>query len=83
MRSVISRAALFAAVGAVIGFLLRPTDIFGHQLPLGTVLDRGANLHGINALLVPLAQRSFNDVMAGLLIGALAGAIVGAISGRR
>ncbi|MHB1721940.1 MAG: hypothetical protein ACYCT3_03385 [Acidiferrobacter sp.] len=78
-----SWAAMCAAAGAVIGFLLRPSDLFGHQLPLSTVLSRGADLQGINQLLVPLAERSFNDAVAGLMIGALVGALIGALSGRR
>lgn len=83
MRPLIPLSAVFAVAGGVIAFLLRPTDIFGHQLPLSIVLTRGSNLQGINQLLTPLAQRSFNELAAGLIIGAVLGVIVSALIGRR
>ncbi|WP_298139440.1 hypothetical protein [Acidiferrobacter sp.] len=83
MRSISPLAALFAVAGAVTGYLLRPSDIFGHQLPLSVVLTRGSDLHGLNRLLVPLAQRSFNEVLAGLILGAVLGTVVGALINRR
>lgn len=79
----LGQATAFALVGGITAFLLRPTDIFGHQLPLSVVLTRGADLQGLNRLLVPLAHRSFNEVVAGLLLGAILGALVSALSGRR
>lgn len=83
VRSVIPLAVIFAGAGAVTGFLLRPSDIFGHQLPLSVVLARGSDLHGINRFLVPLAERSFNEMVAGLIIGAVLGTVVGALLNRR
>ncbi|MDA8390708.1 MAG: hypothetical protein M0Z76_08290 [Gammaproteobacteria bacterium] len=76
-------APVLALAGAVIGFLLRPADIFGHQLPFSIVMTRGDTLRGLNQLLIPLARQSFNDVLAGALCGLAAGLIVAALSGRR
>ncbi|MHB8254566.1 MAG: hypothetical protein ACYDEV_12930 [Acidiferrobacter sp.] len=83
MRPLVPLAGIFAIAGGAIGFLLRPTDIFGHQLPLSVVLTRGSNLHGLNRLLTPLAHRSFNELAAGLIIGGIVGAIVSALRDRR
>lgn len=82
MRGLVPFAAFFSVVGAAVGFLLRPTDIFGHQLPLSVVLTRGNNLHGFNQLLIPLAQRSFNETLAGALIGLVLGIILAALARR-
>ena len=63
-------------LGAVAGFLLRPSvPLLGVKLPLGVVLTRGANLHGMDEALKPIAENSFNE----MLIGALAGAAIGAL----
>lgn len=78
-----AQAGLFALLGGTAAFLLRPTDIFGHQLPLRVVLTRGADLHGLNRLLIPLAHRSFNEVVAGLVLGGILGALVSALKERR
>ena len=58
-------------LGAFVGFLLRPSGMLG-QLPLEVVLTRGSALQGFDALLVPLAQQSFNYMLAGGIIGAIA-----------
>ena len=83
MRSTAPLVGLFAIAGGAIGFFLRPTDILGQQLPLSMVLSRGANLQGLDRLLIPLAQRSFNEMAAGLLIGAVLGVVVAALGTRR
>ncbi len=83
MKSVIPLAVIFAGAGAITGFLLRPSDIFGHQLPLSIVLTRGSDLHGLNRFLIPLAERSFNEMVAGLIVGAVLGTVVGALLNRR
>jgi len=83
VRSIAPLSAIFAIAGGIIAFLLRPADILGHQLGLSVVLTRGANLEGVHQLLVPLAQRSFNELAAGLIIGAVVGLIVGALIKRR
>jgi hypothetical protein len=53
------------------------------QLPFGAVITRGATLKGVDQILVPLAQRSFNIMMAGLIIGAVIGLVVGYVIERR
>lgn len=68
-----------AFAGGLVGFLLRPANMLLGQLPLETVITRGANLRGLDQLLVPLAQKSFNITMAGLVIGAILGLGLGAI----
>lgn len=83
VRPLAPLAAIFTVAGGAIGFLLRPADIFGHQLPLSVVLTRGSDLHGFNGLLIPLAQRSFNELAAGLIIGAVLGVVVSAFIDRR
>lgn len=57
-------------VGGFIGFLMRPSVLLIGQLPFGTVVTRGSALSGIDQLLVPTAQQSFNVMMLGALIGA-------------
>lgn len=47
-------------VGGFIGFLMRPSVLLIGQLPFGTVVTRGSALSGIDQLLVPTAQQSFN-----------------------
>ncbi len=83
MKIVTPLVAVFATAGALTGFLLRPSDVFGEQLPLSIVLTRGSNLHGLNRLLIPLAERSFNEMAAGLILGAVLGTVVGALFMRR
>jgi len=62
-----------ALLGVIVGFLLRPSaDIVG-QLSLNTVLLRGTNLKGLDQALIPLAERSFNMVLAATIVGAVAG----------
>lgn len=69
-----------AFVGAVLGFLLRPSVGFlGMNLgkvPLGAVLTRGATLTGMNQALVPYAQESFNYVLIGALVGIMGGILI-------
>lgn len=59
--------------GAFIGFLTRPSAFLIGQLPFETVLSRGGNLSGVDQLLVPTAQASFNQ----MLLYAVAGGVVG------
>jgi hypothetical protein len=60
-------------IGAFVGFLLRPAVPLVGQLPLSVVLTRGANLQGMDTLLVPAAQTSFNYVLVGSIIGGVIG----------
>lgn len=61
-------------VGGLLGFLLRPSVFLVGQLPFGAVISRGAALSGLDLLLVPAAQNSFNVIVAVAIIGALIGA---------
>ena len=65
---------VFALVGAVlggaVGFLLRPSNILTGQLDFGTVITRGANLTGLDALLRSQAESSFNMMFFAALVGA-------------
>ena len=63
-------------LGGYVGFLLRPAALIG-QLPFKTVILRGANLGGIDRLLVPVAQTSFNAMVAGAIVGAAVGSVIG------
>ena len=62
-------------MGGVVGFLLRPSVPLMGQLPFGTVITRGANLRGLDQLLLGYARTSFNYVLAGLVLGAVIGLI--------
>ncbi|MGC9948270.1 MAG: hypothetical protein ABSF64_18040 [Bryobacteraceae bacterium] len=71
-------------LGGVIGFLLRPSATLIGQLPFRTVITRGANLSGLERLLVPTAQTSFNAMLVGAIIGAVAGVVAGrSMGGKR
>jgi small basic protein len=62
-------------VGGVVGFLLRPSVPLLGQLPFTTVITRGANLRGLDQLLLGYARSSFNYVVAGIVLGAVVGLI--------
>jgi len=63
---------MWAIGGGIAGYLVRPSiPLFG-QLPVGIVLTRGSTLTGIDQLFVPVAQTSFNYVIAGVVVGVIA-----------
>jgi hypothetical protein len=64
-------------VGGFVGFLARPSAFLVGQLPFGHVISRGAGLRGMDQVLVPLAQQSFNVMLIGAIIGAIAGVVIG------
>ena len=66
---------LGGGAGALCGFLLRPSAPFVGQLAFGTVVTRGANLRGLDELLVPVAQASFNYMLVGAIVGVALGII--------
>jgi len=70
--------AVGLVLGGLLGFVLRPSVFLIGQLPLGTVLTRGANLQGMDELLVPAAQSSFNLMVVVALVGAAIGVGVAA-----
>lgn len=59
--------------GGGLALLFRPSAPFVGQLPVEVVLTRGAELHGLNQLLVSIAERSFNVMVLGALLGVAAG----------
>ena len=61
------------AIGALIGFLLRPSVPLIGQLPFTAVITRGGSLQGLDQILVPAAQTSFNYLLVGGIVGAVAG----------
>jgi ABC-type Fe3+ transport system permease subunit len=71
----ITLPAIGLLIGGIAGFLLRPSVPFMGQLPFGTVIRRGANLHGLDQLLVGYARTSFNYLIAGMLLGVVIGLI--------
>ena len=69
-------------VGGFVGFQLRPAAFLVGQLPFETVISRGSNLSGLDALLVSTAQTSFNYMLAGAVLGAVCGLAAGALASR-
>ena len=63
--------------GGLIGFLYRPSALIIGQLPFSTVITRGANLKGVEQMLIPMAQTSFNNMMVAAVIGAAIGIVIG------
>jgi ABC-type Fe3+ transport system permease subunit len=69
-------------IGGFVGFLARPSLFPVGQLPFELVISRGANLKGIDQLLVPLAQQSFSITLIGAIIGTVAGIVIGYFVGK-
>jgi len=69
-------------IGGLLGYLARPSAFLLGQPSFDVVITRGATLEGLDQLLVPIAQRGFNLMVAGAVIGALAGLAVGYFLGR-
>jgi hypothetical protein len=69
-------AVLGALAGFVIAFLLRPSVPILGQLPVEMVITRGATLSGLGEMARPLAEQSFNLVVAGTLLGAIIGYVL-------
>jgi len=53
------------------------------QLPLSTVISRGGDLKGLDELLIPTAQASFNQMLILAIVGAVAGVVVGFVWAKR
>ena len=69
--------------GGVLGFLYRPSAFLIGQLPFDVVITRGANLKGMDQLLISLAQTSFNNMAAAAAAGAVIGIVVGFLMSKR
>jgi hypothetical protein len=66
-------------VGAVVGYLLGTSPL----LSFGDVLQRGANLQGIGALMRPAAEAASNWMIAGAIVGAVGGLILAYLTSSR
>jgi len=62
--------------------LTRPSVPLIGQLPIGTVLTRGANLSGMDMLVKSTAEQSFNQVLVVVIISTALGAVIGAFMSR-
>jgi hypothetical protein len=51
--------------GHYIAFLNRPSSIIAGKLPFKDVISKGENLKGLDLLLVPAAQQSFDVMLSG------------------
>ena len=60
-------------MGGFIGFILRPSVPMVGQLDFMTVITRGANLQGLDQLLISVAETSFNYLFVGSIIGGAGG----------
>ncbi len=65
-----------ALAGGAVGYLYRPSAFLTGQLPFIHVISRGRTLKGFDQVLVPLAEKSFNYLVAGLVLGAALGFVV-------
>ena len=82
MKSKLTIAGLM--IGSIVGFLLRLSVPLMGQLPFTTVITRGANLRGLDQLLLGYARTSFNYLVAGMILGAIVGLITAfAVSGQK
>lgn len=59
--------------GGAIGYWMRPFVSLRGQLAFETVFTRGASLHGVDRLLVPAAQASFDRMLLFAIVGMIAG----------
>jgi len=66
-------------LGGIIGYLTRPSALLVGQLPFGTVITAGAGLQGLDQLLIPVAQQSFNQMLTGAIVCAVLGGVVGVV----
>ena len=69
--------------GGFLGFLYRPSAFLIGQLPFDTVITRGANLNGVDQMLISMAQTSFNNIAAAAVAGAVIGIVVGILISKR
>jgi hypothetical protein len=57
-------------LGAGVGFFYRPPAVLVGQLPFRHVITRGASLKGFEQVYLEVAQRSFDYLLVGGLLGA-------------
>ncbi len=63
-------------IGGFIGYFYRPSALLVGQLPFMDVISRGKTLKGLDQILIPIAERSFNYMVIGTLLGATIGYIL-------
>ena len=78
-------AAGLTLVGALLGFLFRPSAPEVGQLPFSTVIVRGATgpFDEPDPVLVAVAQSSFNMLVAGAILGLAVGIGLSVLAARR
>jgi len=64
-------------VGGFIGFLSRPASPIAGRVSFIDALTRGASLEGVNQVMINLAERSFDVMLIGALIGLAVGVVLG------
>jgi ABC-type Fe3+ transport system permease subunit len=70
-------------IGGGVGFLLRPSAFLIGQLPIDIVITRGIFLRGLDRVMIPLAESSFNQMLTVAVIGALVGTALACLISRR
>ena len=68
--------AIGAILGGIVGYLYRPSAFMVGQLPFEHVITRGKSLKGLDQVLIPFAEKSFNYMLAGIVVGAALGFVV-------
>ncbi len=61
--------------GAFIGYIYRPPAFLIGQLPFKHVISRGTMLQGFDQVYIEVAEKSFNYLLGGGIIGAIFGLI--------
>lgn len=64
-------------LGAAVGYFYRPPAFLVGQLPFHVVITRGTTLKGLDQVYIPVAESSFNYLLAGAVLGAVVGYLVG------
>ena len=72
-----------SVIGGGLGFLFRPSAFLVGQLPFDIVITRGIYLQGLDRVMIPLAESSFNQMLTVAAIGALIGTALACLVSRR
>lgn len=70
-------------LGGLFGYIYRPSAFIIGQLPFNHVISRGKTLKGLDQMLIPIAEKSFNYLFSGILIGVITGYILGVIVAKK
>ncbi len=76
-KTLVGLGALGVLLGGFIGFLSRPASPIAGRVSLLDALTRGASLEGVNQVMINLAERSFDIMLIGALIGLAVGVVLG------